>query len=131
MDGRINKKERSAGVVNTDGKSRPPHMINATECIQAVKTFEENAKDKAVIERVTEAITQKCYENALGGYTSITIGSNSFISIVRESQGVITSKGLDIIEKLVEEEISKQGFFVLRNAVGLYISWKENEKECE
>lgn len=106
-------------------------MRNVTECIQAVKTFEENVKDRAVIERITERITQKCYENALEGYTSVTIRSNSFISIVHDSQGVTTPKGLDIIEKLVEEEISKQGFYAHRNATGLYISWKENEKECE
>jgi hypothetical protein len=101
-------------------------MINVIDCIQAVKTFEENVKDKAVIERITEKITQQCYENALGGYTSITIGLDSFMSIVRESQGVTTTKGLDIIEKLVEEEISKYGFYIHRNAIGLYISWKEN-----
>lgn len=106
-------------------------MRNVTECIQAVKTFEENVKDRAVIERIAEKITQQCYENALGGYTSITIGLNSFTTIVQESQGVTTIKGLDIIEKLVEEEISKYGFYVHRNAIGLYISWKENEKECE
>lgn len=104
-------------------------MKNVTDCIQAVKTFEENVKDKAVIERITEKITQKCYENALRGYTGVTIGSNNFISIVRDSQGVTTTNGLDIIEKLVEEEISKHGFYVHRSTVGLYISWKESEKE--
>jgi hypothetical protein len=104
-------------------------MINVIDCIQAVKTFEENVKDKAVIERITEKITQQCYENALGGYTSITIGLDSFMTIVQESQGVTTTKGLDIIEKLVEEEISKYGFYVYRNAIGLYISWKESKKE--
>ena len=111
--------------------NRDRRMKNVIDCIQAVKTFEENVKDKAVIERIAEKITQKCYENALRGYTSVTIGSNNFISIVRDSQGVTTTNGLDIIEKLVEEEISKHGFYVLRNAIGLYISWKENEKECE
>lgn len=106
-------------------------MRNVTDCIQAVKTFEENVKDKIVIERIAEKITQKCYENALAGYTSVTINSNSFISIVRDSQGVTSPKGLEVIEPLVEEEISKHGFYVYRNAVGLYISWKESIKECE
>ena len=111
-------------------------MKNVTDCIQAVKTFEEKVKDKIVIERIAEKITQKCYENALAGYTSITIGPDNFISIVRDSQGVITSKGLDgifldVIEKLVEEEISKYGFYVHQSAVGLHISWKEDEEKCE
>ena len=106
-------------------------MKNVTDCIQAVKTFEENVKDKFVIERIAEKITQKCYENALAGYTSITIEPNSFISIVRDSQGVTTSKDLYLIEKLVEEEISKYGFYVHQSTVGLHISWKENEEKCE
>lgn len=111
--------------------NRERRMKNVTDCIQAVKTFEENVKDKIVIERIVEKITQKCYENALAGYTSITIESNSFISIVRDSHGVITPKGLDIIETLVKEEISKHGFYVHQTAVGLHISWKENEEKCE
>ena len=105
-------------------------MKNATDCIQAVKIFEENVKDKAVIERIAEKITQKCYESALEGYTSVTIQSNNFISIVQESQGIAAPKSLNTIIKLVEEEICKYGFYVYQNEMGLYISWKENKKNA-
>ena len=116
-------------------------MRNATECIQAVKTFEENVKDRVVIERIAEKITQKCYKRALEGYSAIIIGlydligiveENDFIEIVEESQGVSTSAGMRIIEKLVVKELEKYGFNIISlDYVGLYISWKENEKECE
>lgn len=123
MDRRIKKKgvrESSIRASNRDSRMR-----NVADCIEAVKMFEENAKDKVVIERITEKITQKCYEEALTGRTNITIGLDSFMSIVRESQGITTPEGLDIIEKLVREEISKYGFYVNRNLIGMYISWKE------
>lgn len=106
-------------------------MRNVTECIQAVKTFEENVKDRAVIERITEKITQKCYKRALEGYSAIIIGLYDFIEIVEESQGMSTPAGMRIIEKLVVKELEKYGFNISLDYVGLYISWKENEKECE
>lgn len=104
-------------------------MRNATECIQAVKTFEENVKDRVVIERIAEKITQKCYKRASEGYSAIIIGLYDFINIVEESQGVSTSAGMRIIEKLVVKELEKYGFNISLDYVGLYISWKEKEKE--
>lgn len=106
-------------------------MRNAIDCIEAVKIFEENVKDKAVIERITEKITQKCYKRASEGYSAITISLYDFINIVEESQGISTSASMRIIEKLIVEELEKYGFNISLDYVGLYISWKENEKECE